>query len=173
MAKGVFIKTYGCQMNVYDSARMIELLEPFGFLPVMTPNEADLVILNTCHVRERAAEKIYSELGKIHRLKIAKERGGGTMILAVGGCVALDRGVAELPVYKNCALQFSEPAKEWPLGDLCFGNKRTGYKRTKDRDVRIGYVIGRKQYGSLIGRRSDQMNAKPEQSTTPTVIKGR
>src|SRR6516162_4982813 len=61
-----------------------------------------------------------------------------------GYCVALDRGVAELPVYKNCALQFSEPAKEWPLGDLCFGNKRTGYKRTKDRDVRIGYVIGRK-----------------------------
>ena len=106
MAKGVFIKTYGCQMNVYDSARMIELLEPFGFLPVMTPNEADLVILNTCHVRERAAEKIYSELGKIHRLKIAKERGGGTMILAVGGCVAQAEGAEILNRMPFVALVF-------------------------------------------------------------------
>ena len=107
MAKGVFIKTYGCQINVYDSARMIELLAPFGFLPVMTPNEADLVILNTCHVRERAAEKVYSELGKIRRLKIAKARGGGTMILAVGGCVAQAEG--------------AEILNRMPFVDLVFG----------------------------------------------------
>ena len=92
VVKGVFIKTYGCQMNVYDSARMIELLAPLGFVSVMTPNDADLVILNTCHIRERAVEKVYSELGKIHRLKIAKARRGGTMIVAVGGCVAQAEG---------------------------------------------------------------------------------
>jgi tRNA-2-methylthio-N6-dimethylallyladenosine synthase len=92
VARGVFIKTYGCQMNVYDSARMIELLAPLGFRLVMTPNDADLVILNTCHIREKAAEKVYSELGKIHRLKIAKARRGGTMIVAVGGCVAQAEG---------------------------------------------------------------------------------
>ena len=107
MAKGVFIKTYGCQMNIYDSARMIELLAPLGFLPVMTPNEADLVILNTCHVRERAAEKVYSELGKIHRLKIARARCGGTMILAVGGCVAQAEG--------------AEILNRMPFVDLVFG----------------------------------------------------
>jgi tRNA-2-methylthio-N6-dimethylallyladenosine synthase len=88
VVKGVFMKTYGCQMNVYDSARMIELLARLGFVSVMTPNDADLVILNTCHIREKAAEKVYSELGKIHRLKIAKALRGGTMIVAVGGCVA-------------------------------------------------------------------------------------
>ena len=92
VVKGVFIKTYGCQMNVYDSARMIELLAPLGFLPVMAPNEADLVILNTCHVREKAVEKVYSELGKIRQLKIEKARRGGTMIVAVGGCVAQAEG---------------------------------------------------------------------------------
>jgi len=107
VAKGVFIKTYGCQMNIYDSARMIELLAPLGFLPVMTPNEADLVILNTCHVRERAAEKVYSELGKIHRLKIARARCGGTMILAVGGCVAQAEG--------------AEILNRMPFVDLVFG----------------------------------------------------
>ena len=126
MAKGVFIKTYGCQMNVYDSARMIELLEPFGFLPVMTPNEADLVILNTCHVRERAAEKIYSELGKIHRLKIAKERGGGTMILAVGGCVAQAEG--------------AEILNRMPFVDLVFGPR--SYHRLPELVVRASRKRG-------------------------------
>jgi tRNA-2-methylthio-N6-dimethylallyladenosine synthase len=92
VVKGVFIKTYGCQMNVYDSARIVKLLAPLGFLPVMAPNDADLVIFNTCHIREKAAEKVYSELGKIHRLKIAKAHRGGTMIVAVGGCVAQAEG---------------------------------------------------------------------------------
>jgi tRNA-2-methylthio-N6-dimethylallyladenosine synthase len=92
VVKRVFIKTYGCQMNIYDSARMMELLEPLGFRPVKEPEEADLIILNTCHIREKAAEKVYSELGKIRRLKIAKARAGGTMIVAVGGCVAQAEG---------------------------------------------------------------------------------
>ncbi|HUO98406.1 MAG TPA: tRNA (N6-isopentenyl adenosine(37)-C2)-methylthiotransferase MiaB, partial [Rhizomicrobium sp.] len=66
--KRVFIKTYGCQMNVYDSARMADLLAPLGFAAAETADDADIVILNTCHIRERAAEKVYSELGKIKRL---------------------------------------------------------------------------------------------------------
>jgi tRNA-2-methylthio-N6-dimethylallyladenosine synthase len=72
VAKSVYIKTYGCQMNVYDSARMAELLAPLGFTVTQTAKDADLVILNTCHIREKAAEKVYSELGKIRRVKAAK-----------------------------------------------------------------------------------------------------
>ena len=63
--KKVFIKTYGCQMNVYDSERMADVLAPIGYAPVEAPDHADLVILNTCHIREKAAEKVYSELGRI------------------------------------------------------------------------------------------------------------
>jgi tRNA-2-methylthio-N6-dimethylallyladenosine synthase len=92
IAKRLFIKTYGCQMNVYDSARMADLLTPHGFLAVETPEDADLVILNTCHIREKAAEKVYSELGTIRRLKAAKARRGGRMIVAVAGCVAQAEG---------------------------------------------------------------------------------
>jgi tRNA-2-methylthio-N6-dimethylallyladenosine synthase len=88
MAKRVFIKTYGCQMNVYDSARMTDLLASQGFLAAETARDADLVVLNTCHIREKAAEKVYSELGMISRLKEAKARRGGRMIVAVAGCVA-------------------------------------------------------------------------------------
>jgi len=67
--KKVFIKTYGCQMNVYDSERMADVLAPIGYAPVETPDNADLVILNTCHIREKAAEKVYSELGRIRQHK--------------------------------------------------------------------------------------------------------
>jgi tRNA-2-methylthio-N6-dimethylallyladenosine synthase len=88
----VFIKTYGCQMNVYDSARIAELLAPHGFVAADTPQDADLVILNTCHIREKAAEKVYSELGTIRRLKAAKASRGGQMIVAVAGCVAQAEG---------------------------------------------------------------------------------
>jgi tRNA-2-methylthio-N6-dimethylallyladenosine synthase len=92
LAKRVFIKTYGCQMNVYDSARMTDLLAPHGFRLAETPRDADLVILNTCHIREKAAEKVYSELGTIRRLKAAKAGRGGHMIVAVAGCVAQAEG---------------------------------------------------------------------------------
>jgi tRNA-2-methylthio-N6-dimethylallyladenosine synthase len=88
----LYIKTYGCQMNVYDSARMTELMTPLGYAPVDTPAGADLVILNTCHIREKAAEKVYSELGSIRRLKRAKEKTGGNMVVAVAGCVAQAEG---------------------------------------------------------------------------------
>ncbi|MDE1939071.1 MAG: tRNA (N6-isopentenyl adenosine(37)-C2)-methylthiotransferase MiaB [Alphaproteobacteria bacterium] len=90
--KKLFIKTYGCQMNVYDSARMADLLAPLGYGPTDVPEDADMVILNTCHIREKAAEKIYSELGRLKKVKDARQRGGGSMMIAVAGCVAQAEG---------------------------------------------------------------------------------
>jgi tRNA-2-methylthio-N6-dimethylallyladenosine synthase len=90
--KRVFIKTYGCQMNVYDSARMAELLAPLGYRGAATAEDADLVVLNTCHIREKAAEKVFSELGQIRRLQRTKARHGGRMLIAVAGCVAQAEG---------------------------------------------------------------------------------
>jgi len=92
VAMRVFIRTYGCQMNVYDSARMVDALRPHGFVAAENSQDADLIILNTCHIREKAAEKVYSELGTIRRLKAAKAERGGRMIVAVAGCVAQAEG---------------------------------------------------------------------------------
>ena len=91
--KRLFIKTYGCQMNVYDSERMADVLRPLGYAPTDTPEDADFVILNTCHIREKAAEKVYSELGKLRMLKDEKASDGrGAMTIAVAGCVAQAEG---------------------------------------------------------------------------------
>lgn len=90
--KKLFIKTYGCQMNVYDSKRMADVLAPLGYELTGAPDDADMVILNTCHIREKAAEKVYSELGRIRRLKTNKTGAGGEMIIAVAGCVAQAEG---------------------------------------------------------------------------------
>jgi len=92
MPKKLFIKTYGCQMNVYDSARMADVLAPLGYAPAESPREADMVILNTCHIREKAAEKVFSELGRLKPLKDAARRRGGRIIVAVAGCVAQAEG---------------------------------------------------------------------------------
>ncbi len=89
--KRLFIKTYGCQMNVYDSERMKDVLHPLGYEPSDAPEGADLVILNTCHIREKAAEKVYSELGRLRPLKEKKADAGG-MTIAVAGCVAQAEG---------------------------------------------------------------------------------
>jgi len=86
----VFIKTYGCQMNVYDSARMADVLAPQGFIPTEDVADADMVILNTCHIREKAAEKVFSDLGRIRAIKEA--RPGREMTIAVAGCVAQAEG---------------------------------------------------------------------------------
>lgn len=84
--------TWGCQMNVYDSARMEDVLAPLGYAPVGTPEGADMVILNTCHIRDKAAEKVFSELGRLRLLQQAKAEAGGKMVLAVAGCVAQAEG---------------------------------------------------------------------------------
>ena len=88
-AKRLYIKTYGCQMNVYDSERMADVLAPLGYGVTDDPTGADLVVLNTCHIREKATEKVYSELGQLKRLK--QEKPGG-MTIAVAGCVAQAEG---------------------------------------------------------------------------------
>jgi tRNA-2-methylthio-N6-dimethylallyladenosine synthase len=90
--KKLFVKTYGCQMNAYDSAKMADLLAPLGYEAADVPEGADMVILNTCHIREKAAEKVYSELGRLKTLKVEKAKGGGRMVLAVAGCVAQAEG---------------------------------------------------------------------------------
>ena len=86
--KSVFIKTYGCQMNVYDSERMGEALVEAGYRPVEAPDSADMIILNTCHIREKAAEKVYSELGRLKKLK----QKNADMVIGVAGCVAQAEG---------------------------------------------------------------------------------
>lgn len=87
--KGLFVLSYGCQMNVYDSERMVDILAPLGYRPVENSEDADLVVLNTCHIREKATEKVYSEIGRIKQQKDAK---GGDMMIAVAGCVAQAEG---------------------------------------------------------------------------------
>jgi len=92
-AKRLFIKTYGCQMNVYDSERMADVLRPLGYATTDTAESADFVILNTCHIREKAAEKVYSELGKLREMKDKRAAAGaGSMTIAVAGCVAQAEG---------------------------------------------------------------------------------
>ena len=105
--KKVFIKTYGCQMNVYDSERMGDVLAPLGYASTADLASADLVILNTCHIREKAAEKVYSELGRIRRVKDEKHRQGRSLLIAVAGCVAQAEG--------------EEIVRRAPAVDLVFG----------------------------------------------------
>ena len=88
VTKKLFIKTYGCQMNVYDSERMAETLGTQGYVQTDTADDADMILLNTCHIREKAAEKIYSELGKFKGLKAIKPN----LKIGVAGCVAQAEG---------------------------------------------------------------------------------
>ena len=90
--KKIFVKTYGCQMNVYDSARMVDVMAPSGYTEVDQPEDADIVILNTCHIREKAAEKVYSELGRLRELKKEKSGRGEDLVIGVAGCVAQAEG---------------------------------------------------------------------------------
>ncbi len=91
-SRKVFIKTFGCQMNVYDSERMADALAPAGFTEADSPDGADLVILNTCHIREKAAEKVYSELGRLRLMRDERRRSGRDTVIAVAGCVAQAEG---------------------------------------------------------------------------------
>ncbi|MFI5031196.1 MAG: tRNA (N6-isopentenyl adenosine(37)-C2)-methylthiotransferase MiaB [Reyranellales bacterium] len=105
--KRVFIRTYGCQMNVYDSDRMADVLRPLGYALAPAPEQADLVVLNTCHIREHASEKVYSELGRMRDLKVERRAEGGDLTIAVAGCVAQAEG--------------EEIAKRQPAVDIVVG----------------------------------------------------
>src|SRR6201746_2215224 len=86
------LKSYGCQMNVYDAQRMVDTLAGEGFVESADVDDADLVILNTCHIREKASEKVYSELGRLRVVKDEAARAGRTMSIVVAGCVAQAEG---------------------------------------------------------------------------------
>ncbi len=105
--KKVFIRTYGCQMNAYDSERMADVLAPAGYAATAAPEDADLILLNTCHIREKAAEKVYSELGKLRVLKEEGARNGRDVVIGVTGCVAQAEG--------------AEIVRRAPLVDLVVG----------------------------------------------------
>jgi len=118
----LYIKTYGCQMNVYDSGRMAEVLAPLGYAMTDAPGEADMILLNTCHIREKAAEKLFSDLGRLRPLKARKERDGGKLILAVAGCVAQAEG--------------AEILARAPYVDLVFGPQT--YHRLPEMVAKLG-----------------------------------
>src|SRR4030088_3349258 len=86
------IKSFGCQMNVYDSRRMADTLAPEGFVETVSPEDADLVILNTCPIREKGGGKVFSDRGRVRRMKEAAARAGRQMLIAVAGCVAQAEG---------------------------------------------------------------------------------
>lgn len=115
--KKLYIKTYGCQMNVYDSERMAEAMGGAGYKEVQTPDEADMILLNTCHIREKAAEKVYSELGRFRGLKDAKP----DLKIGVAGCVAQAEG--------------AEIMRRQPLVDLVVGPQ--SYHRLPQMEAKV------------------------------------
>ncbi len=120
--KKLFIKTFGCQMNVYDSGRMADALAPEGYVQTEAMDEADLVILNTCHIREKAAEKVYSEIGRVRAVKEERARTGRGTLIAVAGCVAQAEG--------------EEIVRRAPVVDMVFGPQ--AYHRLPDIVARAG-----------------------------------
>jgi tRNA-2-methylthio-N6-dimethylallyladenosine synthase len=123
--KTAFVKSYGCQMNVYDATRMEELLAAEGYGLTDGPEHADLVILNTCHIREKAAEKVYSELGKLNRLKAERQAEGRDFKIAVAGCVAQAEGEEIIRRQKAVDLVFG-PQTYHRLPELLKEQARTG-----------------------------------------------
>lgn len=115
--KKLFIKTYGCQMNVYDSERMAEALGGQGYVETKSVDDADMILLNTCHIREKAAEKVYSELGRLKKLKAAKP----DLKIGVAGCVAQAEG--------------AEIMRRQPLVDLVVGPQ--SYHRLPEMEAKI------------------------------------
>jgi len=120
--KKLFIKTYGCQMNVYDSDRMADALAPHGYQPTSEIGEADLVVLNTCHIREKASEKVFSELGRLKELRDERRLAGADLMIGVAGCVAQAEG--------------EEIVRRAPVVDLVFGPQ--SYHRLPELIVRAG-----------------------------------
>jgi tRNA-2-methylthio-N6-dimethylallyladenosine synthase len=123
----LYIKSFGCQMNVYDSHRMADLLASDGYVETAECEGADLIILNTCHIREKAAEKVYSELGRIRKLKEGAVRDGRRVLVAVAGCVAQAEG--------------EEIIRRAPVVDVVVGPQT--YHRLPD-------LLARAQHGSAV-----------------------
>ena len=152
MGKGLYIKTYGCQMNVYDSDRMADVLAPYGYAPVPAPDEADLVILNTCHIREKAAEKVYSELGRMRALKERRARQGERTMIAVAGCVAQAQG--------------EEILDRAPCVDIVFGPQT--YHRLPEMVAKVGGELGARVMDTEFPA-EDKFDRLPEESAAQGV----
>ncbi|WFU47886.1 tRNA (N6-isopentenyl adenosine(37)-C2)-methylthiotransferase MiaB [Sinorhizobium terangae] len=133
-SRKVFVKTYGCQMNVYDSDRMSDALSRDGYVSTDVLEEADFVLLNTCHIREKAAEKVYSELGRLRELKKEKAREGREMVIGVAGCVAQAEGDEILR---------RAPAVDLVIGPQTYHRLPEALKRARDgeRVVETDYAI--------------------------------
>ena len=136
--KRLHVITWGCQMNVYDSTRMADVLAPVGYTPAPAPEGADMVILNTCHIRDKATEKVFSELGRLRRLKEAKAQAGGQMILAVAGCVAQAEGarLSDAVVEELADLFRHAPVD---MGTSILTDREAG--RPMEWDIRNGVII--------------------------------
>ncbi|PRX38399.1 tRNA-2-methylthio-N6-dimethylallyladenosine synthase [Meinhardsimonia xiamenensis] len=146
----LYIRTYGCQMNVYDSERMAEALAPSGYALTDTPEEADLILLNTCHIREKAAEKVYSELGRLKPLKSANP----DLKIGVAGCVAQAEG--------------EEILRRQPLVDLVVGPQ--SYHRLPELEARA------RAGGAVVDTdfpaedKFEHLGARPKASRGPTAF---
>ncbi|MDP3371723.1 MAG: tRNA (N6-isopentenyl adenosine(37)-C2)-methylthiotransferase MiaB [Candidatus Paracaedibacteraceae bacterium] len=130
MSKKLYIKTYGCQMNVYDSQRMVDLLSPLGYEITESPNDADMAILNTCHIREKAEQKVFSDLGRLRIVKDERAESGKEMMIAVGGCVAQAEGAEIIRQAPYVSMVFG-PQAYHKLPEMIA-------KTTRDRDIKDG-----------------------------------
>ncbi|MEM7215080.1 MAG: tRNA (N6-isopentenyl adenosine(37)-C2)-methylthiotransferase MiaB, partial [Pseudomonadota bacterium] len=150
--KKVFVKTYGCQMNVYDSSRIQDALEQDGYQTTQTMEDADLVLLNTCHIREKAAEKVYSEIGRIRKIKDRRSLTNRPMTIGVTGCVAQAEG--------------SEIIARAPSVDLVAGPQT--YHRLAD-------IVGRAERGERVVETEFEIEEKFSQlpRATPKQVQAR
>ena len=123
--KKLFIKTFGCQMNVYDSERMADAMRPLGYVDAGTAENADVIILNTCHIREKAVDKVYSELGRIREITQARRAEGKYTQVAVAGCVAQAEG-AEIQRRAPVVDLVVGPQSYHRLPDLLFRSHQEG-----------------------------------------------
>ena len=147
--KRLYIKTYGCQMNVYDSERMADVLRPLGYALTDAPDDADLVVLNTCHIREKAAEKVYSELGRIKRIKEIRAEAGQDTRIAVAGCVAQAEG--------------EEIMRRAPVVDLVIGPQ--SYHRLPELIARTSRSLGERLAADFDPE--DKFDRLPEERSVP------
>ena len=152
MTKSLYIKNFGCQMNAYDSKRMVDVLAPLGYCQSEQLEDADLVILNTCHIREKAAEKIYSELGRLRAIKNERLESGPPMMIGVAGCVAQAEG--------------AEMLRRAPFVDLVFGPQT--YHRLPEMVARAQRDMGAKEFSGR-GIIDTQFPIEPKFDSLPTA----
>ncbi len=149
-AKKLYIKTYGCQMNVYDSERMAEAMGGQGYVTTDTPDDADMILLNTCHIREKAAEKIYSELGRFKGLKAANP----DLKIGVAGCVAQAEG--------------AEIMRRQPMVDLVVGPQ--SYHRLPEMSAKAGGGVKALDTDFPEEDKFEHLKARPKAARGPTAF---